>query len=68
MPWAPSSFTIGKLINYKVLQISGTSFAIEFAKCAKSPMKVDQIMTLLFVHISYNNLFDLSIFLWMQQL
>jgi hypothetical protein len=63
MPWAPSSFTIGKLINYKALQISGTYVAVEFAKHANSPIKVDQIMTLLSAHTCYNNLFDLSIFL-----
>jgi hypothetical protein len=66
MLWAPSSFTASKLINYKALQISGTSAATEFTKCANSPIKVDQIMTLLFAHTCYNNMFDLSIFLWMQ--
>ncbi len=43
---APSSFIIGKLINYKVLQISGKFPIAEFAKCENASIKVDQIMTL----------------------
>jgi hypothetical protein len=65
MPWAPSSLTVGKLINYKALQISGTFVATEFEKHANSPIKIDQIMTLISTHTCYNNLFNLSIFLQM---